>query len=325
MLDRRTFLAGSAGAAMLPIAARAEAVDAFPSRPIRLIVPQAAGSGVDLQARLFGQKLGEMWGKQVVIEDRPGANAIIGTEYVAKSAPDGYTLVYAPVTSVTTNAFIYKKLPYDPLRDLAPITQTTMNPMGAIANPASGIKTIRDLVARAKAAPGKVNFGTFGIGNLTHLMGLLLSTAAGIEMTHVPYKGQTPEMTDVMSGQIQGMFDNVTSSFELVRSTKLRALGVTTPERSETMPEVPPIGDTLAGFETSSFYGVGAPHGTPREIVDLLNREINETLADPTIRLRLGELGAIPIAGNAGQFGTMLNAETERWRRVVEMSGQKKE
>src|SRR5712691_6010801 len=191
MNDRRTVLGALAGAIALAFAsgAAAQAPADFPSRPIRIVVPQAAGSGVDLQARVLAAKLSELWGQQVVVEDRPGANAIIGMDYVARAAPDGYTIVYAPITSVTTNAFIYKKLAYDPLRDFAPITQATENPLGAVANPASGIKSIKDLVARAKAEPGKLNYGSFGLGNMTHLMGVLLSSAADIQMTHVPYKG----------------------------------------------------------------------------------------------------------------------------------------
>src|SRR5262249_25683401 len=196
MTNGRRVFAALAGAAIFGLAsgAAAQAPADFPSRPVRIIVPQAAGSGVDLQARVLAQKLSELWGQQVVVEDRPGANAIIGMDYVAKAAPDGYTIVYAPITSVTTNAFIYKSLTYQPLRDFAPITQATENPLGAVAFPGSGIKTIKDLVGRAKAEQGKLNYGTFGIGNLTHLMGVLLSSAAGIEMTHVPYKGQTPAM-----------------------------------------------------------------------------------------------------------------------------------
>src|SRR5260221_5833737 len=170
-----------------------------PHRPIRIIVPQAAGSGVDLQARVLAQKMGELWGQQGVVDNRPGANGIIGMDAGAKASPDGYTLIYAPVSAVTTNAFIYKKLPYDTFRDFAPITQTTANPLGAVANPASGIKSIKDLVARAKAHPDQINYGSFGIGNMTHLMGVLLSLAADIKMTHVPYPGQTPAITDVVA------------------------------------------------------------------------------------------------------------------------------
>src|SRR5713101_6992622 len=188
-MNRRTLFAALTSVALLSVAAGASAqtADDFPNRPIRIIVPQAAGSALDLQARTLAQKMGELWGQQGVVENRPGANAIIGMDAAAKANPDGYTLVYAPVSAVTTNGFIYKKLPYDALRDFAPITQTVANPLGAVVNPASGIKSIKDLVAMAKARPGQLNYGSFGIGNLTHLMGVLLSNAADIKMTHVPY------------------------------------------------------------------------------------------------------------------------------------------
>jgi tripartite-type tricarboxylate transporter receptor subunit TctC len=187
------------------------------------------------------------------------------------------------------------------------------------------VRNVADFVAYAKAHPGKLTVASSGIGTSLHLSGELFQAKAGVDFVHVPYRGSAPGLTDLMSGQIAGMFDNVTSSFELVKAGKLRALGVTTAERSETMPDVPPISDTLPGYETSSFYGVGAPSGTPQPIVDLLNREINAALADPEIRRRVAELGAIPLPGDATQFGAMLAAETERWRKVVEMSGQKKD
>src|SRR5712691_8553496 len=220
-MKRSGLFAALTCAALLALAApgAAQTVDDYPNRPIRIIVPQAAGSGVDLQARVLAQKMGELWGQQGVVDNRPGANAIIGMDAAAKAQPDGYTLVYAPVSAVTTNAFIYKRLPYDPLRDFAPITQTTANPLGAVAGPASGIKSIKDIVARAKAKPGEIIYGSFGIGNMTHLMGVLLSIAADIEMTHVPYRGQTPEITDVLSGQIPLAF---TTTAGVTRSEERR-------------------------------------------------------------------------------------------------------
>ena len=203
-MNRRTLIAALTGVAafLLAAAAAAQTPDDYPNRPIRIIVTQAAGSGVDQQARVLAQKMGELWGQQGVVENRPGANAIIGMEAGAKAAPDGYTLIYASVSAVAMNSYIYKKLSYDPLRDFVPITQTVVNPMGAVVNPARGLKSIKDIVERAKANPGHLNYGSFGIGNMTHLMGVMLSMAADIKMTHVPYRGQTPAMTDVLSGQI---------------------------------------------------------------------------------------------------------------------------
>jgi tripartite-type tricarboxylate transporter receptor subunit TctC len=206
-----------------------------------------------------------------------------------------------------------------------PVAGVARIPLVLVVNNELPVHTVAEFIAYAKANPGKLSIASSGIGTSLHLSGELFKAMAGIQFTHVPYRGSAPGLTDVMSGHIQGMFDNVTSSFEFVKGGKLRALGVTTRERSETLPDVPPISDTLPGFETSSFYGVGAPHDTPLGIVDLLNRQINAALADPTIKARLGELGAIALTGDARQFGAMLDVETQRWRKVVELSGQKKE
>ncbi|MGZ3349053.1 MAG: Bug family tripartite tricarboxylate transporter substrate binding protein, partial [Xanthobacteraceae bacterium] len=240
-MNRRSLFAALTSVAVLSLAAAAAAQtpDDYPSRPIRIIVPQAAGSGVDQQARVLAQKMGELWGQQGVVENRPGANAIVGMEAGAKAAPDGYTLIYAPVSAVTMNAFIYKKLSYDPLRDFVPITQTVANPLGAVVNPASGIKSIKDIVERAKANPGQLNYGSFGIGNMTHLMGVLLSIAADIKMTHVPYRGQTPAITDVLSGQIPLAFTTTAGVTDLVESGKLDLLATFGRERDEQFPNTP--------------------------------------------------------------------------------------
>jgi tripartite-type tricarboxylate transporter receptor subunit TctC len=243
---------------------------------------------------------------------------------VIASPPDGYTLLLTS-TANAINASFDPTLPFDFAKGIAPVAGVARIPLVLVVNNDLPVHTIAEFIAYAKANPGKMSIASSGIGTSLHLSGELFKAMAGVQFVHVPYRGSAPGLTDVMSGQIQGMFDNVTSSFEFVRTGKLRALGVTTKERSDTMPDVPPIGDTLPGYETSSFYGVGAPHDTPQEIVDLLNKEINAALADPTIKQRLGDLGAIPIAGNAREFAAMLTTETERWRKVVEMSGQKKE
>ena len=323
MIDRRTFLAASASAAVWPIAARAETADQYPSRPVRIIVPQAAGSGVDLQARLLAQKLGEMWGKQIVVEDRPGANAIIGTEYVAKSSPDGYTLVYSPITSVTTNVFIYKKLPYDPLRDLAPITQTTANPMGALASPASGIKSIKDLVERAKASPGKINYGSFGIGNLTHLMGLLLSTAAGIEMTHVPYKGQTPEMTDLMSGQIPVGFTTMAGAAGFVQSGKLTLIATFGDKRDDQFPDTPTVAEQgYPSVVVAGWSGICAPAGVPKPIIDKLHGGLVKVLAMSDVKATLAAQGSPAVSSRTPEdFGRFIKSEMDKFHPVITAAG----
>ncbi len=322
---RRRALAALAGATMLALGsgAAAQAPADFPSRPIRIIVPQAAGSGVDLQARVLAQKLSELWGQQVVVEDRPGANAIIGMDYVAKAAPDGYTIVYAPITSVTTNAFIYKKLAYDPQRDFTPITQTTENPMGALAFPGSGIKSIKDLVARAKAEPGKLNYGSFGIGNLTHLMGVLLSTAAGIEMTHVPYKGQTPEMTDLMAGQIPVGFTTLAGASGFVEGKKLDLLATFGSKRDAQFPDTPTVAESgYPGVVIVGWSGILAPAKVPKPIIVKLHAGLAKVLATPDVRDAITKQGSNPVSSASPEaFGQFIKSEMDKFRPVVQAAG----
>ena len=327
MIDRRAFLhsAVRAGLVWLGTGSMASAqAYSYPSHPVRWIVPYTAGGATDVLSRLICQRLSDRLGQPFIVENKPGAGSNIGTQAVIGSPPDGYTLLLTS-TANAINASFDPSLPYDFAKGIMPVAGVARIPLVLVVNNDLPVRSVAEFIAYARANPGKLSIASSGIGTSLHLSGELFKAMAGIQFVHVPYRGSAPGLSDVMAGQIQGMFDNVTSSFELVRSAKLRALGVTTKERSETMPDVPPIGDTLAGFETSSFYGVGAPHGTSPEIVDLLNREINAALADPLIKQRFGELGAVPIAGNASQFGAMLAAETERWRKVVELSGQKKE
>jgi tripartite-type tricarboxylate transporter receptor subunit TctC len=296
----------------------------YPTHPVRWVVPYTAGGATDVLSRLICQRLSERLGQPFIVENKPGAGSNIGTQAVINSPPDGYTLLLTS-TANAINASFDPSLPYDFAKDIVPVAGVARIPLVLVVNNDLPVHNVAEFIAYAKANPGKMSIASSGVGTSLHLSGELFKAMAGVQFTHVPYRGSAPGLTDVMSGQIQGMFDNVTSSFEFVRTGKLRALGVTTKERSETMPEVPPIGDTLPGYETSSFYGVGAPRGTPPEIVDLLNKEINAALTDPAIKQRLGELGAIPITGNATQFGAILATETDRWRKVVAMSGQKKE
>ena len=318
----RAALAGAAALAFVSGAA-AQGAEDFPSRPIRIVVPQAAGSGIDLQVRVIGQKLIEMWGQPVVVEDRPGANAILGSEYVAKSAPDGYTLLYAPITSVTTNAYIYKRLPYEPLRDFAPITQTTANPMGALANPASGIKSIKDLVTRAKADPGKLNYGSFGIGNLTHLMGVLLSSAAGIEMTHVPYKGQTPEMTDLAAGQIPVGFTTMAGAAGFVQSGKLTLLATFGDKRDEQFPDAPTVLESgYPSVVVVGWSGIVAPAGVPPQIINKLHAALVKVLAMPDVKEAILRQGSEAVTSKSpAEFARFIRAEAEKFHPVVQAAG----
>jgi tripartite-type tricarboxylate transporter receptor subunit TctC len=328
MISRRALLHSTvwAGTALFGAASITEswADLAYPNHAVRWIVPYAAGGATDVLSRLICQYLSDRLGQPFVVENKPGAGSNIGTQAVINSPADGYTLLLTS-TANAINASFDPSLPYDFAKGIVPVAGVARIPLVLVVNNDLPVHSVAEFIAYAKANPGKLSIASSGIGTSLHLSGELFKAMASVQFTHVPYRGSAPGLTDVMAGQIQGMFDNVTSSFEFVRTGKLRALGVTTKERSETMPEVPPIGDTLPGYETSSFYGVGAPRDTPPEIVDLLNKEINAALADPTIKARLGELGAIPITGNAKQFAAMLATETERWRKVVEMSGQKKE
>jgi tripartite-type tricarboxylate transporter receptor subunit TctC len=324
-MKRHSLLAVVTGIATLAYMSCAQAQSAgdFPNHPIRIIVPQAAGSGIDLQARVLAQKMGEMWGQQGVIENRPGANAIIGTDAVAKAAPDGYTLVYAPISSITTNAFIYKKLPYDPLRDFVPITQTVANPLGLIANPNSGIDSVKDLVAKAKANPGKINYGSFGIGNMTHLQGVLLSLAADIQMTHVPYRGQTPEITDILAGQIPVGFTTTAGVTDLVASGKLKLLATFGAQRDELFPNTPT--PTEAGYPSVvvvGWAGILAPAGTPKPIIDKLYAGMARALAMPDVKDAILKQGSEPVASKSPEdFKAYIKAEMDKFHPVIKAAG----
>jgi tripartite-type tricarboxylate transporter receptor subunit TctC len=324
VIDRRRFLrAGGTCIAWLGAGAAASA-ESYPSHPVRWIVPYTAGGATDVLSRLICQRLSERLGQTFIVENKPGAGSNIGTLAVINSPPDGYTLLLTS-TANAINASFDPTLPYDFASGIAPVAGLARIPLALVVNNELPVQNVSEFIAYAKANPGKLSIASSGIGTSLHLSGELFKAMAGIQFVHVPYRGSAPGLADVMAGQIQGMFDNVTSSSEFVRSGKLRALGVTTSERSEALPDVPPIAETLPGFETSSFYGVGAPRGTPRTIIDLLNKEINAAFDDPLIKQRYAELGAVAITGDANRFGQMLNAETERWRKVVELSGQRKE
>jgi tripartite-type tricarboxylate transporter receptor subunit TctC len=324
-MRRHALLAALACLATLTLAAGAAAqtADDYPNRPIRIIVPQAAGSGVDLQARVLAQKMGELWGQQGVVDNRPGANAIVGMEAAAKAKPDGYTLVYAPVSSVTTNAFIYKKLPYDALRDFTPITQTTANPLGAVVNPASGIKSIKDLVARAKARPGELNYGSFGIGNMTHLMGVLLSIAADIQMTHVPYRGQTPAITDLIAGQIPLAFTTTAGVTDLAETGKLNLIATFGAERDQQFPNTPT--PTEAGYPSVvvvGWSGLLAPAGTPPQIIGKLHAGMVKALAMPDVKEAILKQGSKALSSASPEaFERYIKSEAAKFHSVIKAAG----
>lgn len=325
MISKRAFLHSAAGAGLALFAVRPAAAEArYPSRSVRWVVPYTTGGATDVLSRLLCQRLSERLGQSFVVENKPGAGSNIGTQAVIAAPADGYTLLLTS-TANAINASYDPTLPFDFAKSIAPVAGVARIPLVLVVNNDLPVHNVSEFIAYAKANPNRLSIASSGVGTSLHLSGELFKAMAGVQFTHVPYRGSAPGLTDVMSGQVHGMFDNVTSSFELVRGGKIRALGVTTRERSKILPDVPPISDVLPGYETSSFYGVGAPRGTPREIIDLLNKEINAALADPAIAQRIAELGAIPITGNASQFGAMLASETERWRKVVELSGVRKE
>jgi tripartite-type tricarboxylate transporter receptor subunit TctC len=324
-MNRRTLFAALTSVAVLSVAppGTAQTPDDYPNRPIRIIVPQAAGSGVDLQARVLAQKMGELWGQQGVVDNRPGANAIIGMEAGAKAPPDGYTLIYAPVSAVTTNAFIYKKLPYDTFRDFVPITQTTANPLGAVVNPTSGIKSIKDLVARAKAHPGEINYGSFGIGNMTHLMGVLLSIGADIKMTHVPYRGQTPAITDVVSGQIPLAFTTTAGVADLVESGKLDLIATFGEVRDEQFPNTPTVVESgYPSVVVVGWSGLIAPAGVPPHIVSRLYSGMAKALAMPDVKDAILRQGSKAVSSSSPEaFERYIKSEAEKFHAVIKAAG----
>jgi tripartite-type tricarboxylate transporter receptor subunit TctC len=303
--------------------AQSQSADDFPNRPIRIIVPQAAGSGVDLQARALAAKMGELWGHQGIVENRPGANGIVGMEAGARSKPDGYTLIYAPISAVATNNYIYKSLPYDTFRDFTPLTQTTANPLGPVVSPASGIKTLKDLIDRAKAKPGEINYGSFGIGNLTHFMGELLQTAAGIKMTHVPYRGQTPAITDVLGGQIPVAFTTTAGVTDLVESGKLNLLATFGRERDEQFPNTPtPHELGYTDVVVVGWSGMIAPAGVPPAIVAKLHAGLVRALNSPDIKDTIWRQGSRARSSESPQaFERFIRAESQKFHAVIKAAG----
>ena len=310
--------------AMLVLApvALAETPSPYPSKPIRLVVPFPAGGTTDSLARAVAQKLSEAWGQQVIVDNRPGAGGNIGSDIVAKAAPDGYTLVMGTVGTHAINPSLYRKMPYDHVKDFAPVILVAGVPNVLVVNPSLPVHTVRELIDYAKANPGKLNFASSGNGTSIHLSGELFKTMAGVQMTHVPYKGSAPALTDLMGGQVQLMFDNLPSSLQLIQAGKLRAIAVTSTARAAALPDVPTIAESgLPGFEASSWFGVLAPAGTPREIVTKLNATIAAWLATPDAKDKLLSQGAIAAGGTPEAFARHIDAETAKWAKVVKMSG----
>jgi len=319
-LPRRRFLHLAAGAAALPAVSRVARAQAYPSRPVRIIVGFPAGGPNDFHARLMGQWLSEQLGQQFIVENRPGAGGNTGTEAVVRAAPDGYTLLLAS-SSDAINATLYDRLPFNFLRDIAPVAGIIRNRLVVEVNPSFPAKTIPELIAYAKANPGKIDMASGGNGSAMHVAGELFKMMTGVSMVHVPYRGEAPALTDLISGQVQVMFGTVTASLAYIRAGKLRALAVTTTTRSEALPEVPPVGDFVPGYEVSTWVGIGAPRGTPPEVIERLNREINAGLQSPSIMARYADLGATAFAGSPADFGKFMAEDTEKWAKVIKFAG----
>jgi len=323
-LPRRNSLHLVAGAAALPAVSRVARAQAYPSRPVRIIVPFAAAGAFDIMARLIGQWLSERLGQPFVIENRPGAGTNIGTETVVKAPPDGYTLLLAG-TPNAINATLYEKLNFNFIRDIASVAGISRAPLVMAVHPSVPAKTVPEFIAYAKANPGKISMASAGIGAPSHVSGELFKMMAGVNVVHVPYRGAGPALVDLLAGQVQVGFPSMPSSIEYVRAGKLRALAVTSATRSDALPDIPTVGEFLPGYEASASYGIGAPKGTPVEIIDMLNKEINAALGDPKMKARLADLGGTPLLGSAADFGKLIAEETEKWAKVIKFAGIKPE
>jgi len=307
-------------AAFVALVALPARADDYPIRPVHIIVGYPAGGSTDILARIFGQWLSDRLHQQFVVENRPGAGNNLGTEAVASAAPDGYTLLLVnPANAI--NATLYRNLKFDFLRDIAPVAGFIRVPNVMEVNPNVPARTVAEFIAYAKANPGKINMASSGNGTSIHLSGELFKMMTGVNMLHVPYRGSAPALTDLIGGQVQVMFDNMPSSIEHIRAGKLRALAVTTAVRSQALPDVPTVADTVPGYEASAWFGLGAPKGTPKAAIDTLNREVNLAFADAAMQAKLAELGGIPMPGSAEDFGKVNAAETEKWAKVVKVSG----
>jgi tripartite-type tricarboxylate transporter receptor subunit TctC len=321
---RRKFLRGLAGVAALPFVAQRARAEDYPTRPVRVLVGQAAGSSSDIIARLIGQRLSERLGQQFAVEDRPGAGGNIATEAAVRATPDGYTLLL--VNSQNAISASLYKLNFDFIRDIEPIAGVSLVPLIMEVNPSVPAKTVPEFIAYAKQNPGKISMASAGIGGPQHVAGELFKMMAGLNMVHVPYRGSTPALVDLLAGTVQLMFDVTPSSLPHVKAGRLRPLGVTTTKRLDVLPDVPPVSEFLPGYEAAGWIGFGAPRGTPPAIVDKLSKEIDAAVADPQIKARLADLGGTVLpTGSPAAFGSYIATETEKWAKVVQFAGIKPE
>jgi tripartite-type tricarboxylate transporter receptor subunit TctC len=323
-LRRRQFLKVAGAAVAAAAFPRPASAEDYPARPVRIIAGFSAGGGVDIAARLIGQWLTDRLGQSFVTENRAGAGGNIGTEAVVNAAPDGYTLLLATVPNAV-NASLYEKLKFDFIRDIAPVAGIIRVPMVILLNPSVPATTVPEFIAYAKANPGKVSMASAGNGSAPHMAGELFKMMAGVNLVHVPYRGQGQALTDLLGGDVQVLFATTPGTTDYIRTGKLRALAVTTAVRAEVLPELPTVADFVPGYDASQWYGLAAPKNTPAEIVDRLNGEINAAIADPGMKARLAAIGGEPLPGSPAEFGRLIAEETEKWARVVRAAGIKPE
>lgn len=317
---RRQFLQLLGGALALPTTSRFATAQAYPTRPVRLIIGYPPGGSADMTARLISQWLSERLGQPFVIENRPGAGTNLATEAAVRAIPDGYTLfLVAPANAI--NATLYDKLNFNFLRDIAPVAGLIRFPNVVVVNPSVPVKTIPEFIAYAKAHPGRLNMASSGNGSTIHMSGELFKMMTGVDLVHVPYRGGAPALTDLLGGQVQVMFDNLPTSAEYVKSGKLRGLAVTSTARSEVLPDLPTVNEFVPGYEASAWYGLAVPKETPVEIIDKLNKAVNAILADSAAKARFAELGASLLPGSPADFGKFVAEETEKWSKVVKFCG----
>ena len=323
-IPRRAFMHLAVGAAALPAVPRISRAQAYPSRPVRIVVGFPAGGATDIQARLMGEWLTERLGQQFIVENKPGASGNIGTETVAKAPADGYTLLLA-VTPNAINAALYSNLSFDFMRDIAPVIYLARLAYVVVVNPSVPATTLPEFIAYAKANPGKINYGSAGQGTPQNIACELFKMMTGLNLVHVPYRGGAPAVNDLISGHLQVIFAPVSEAIQQIKAGKLRALAVTTATRLDVLPDVPTVGDFVPGYEASGFAGIGAPKNTPAEIIDMLNKELNAGLADSKIKARIVELGGTVLGGSPAEFGTILSDATEKWANVIKVAGIKAE
>ena len=321
---RRTFMHLAAGAAALPAVSHTSWAQAYPSRPVRIVVGFPAGGATDIQGRLMGEWLTERLGQQFIVENKPGACGNIGTELVAKSPADGYTLLQV-VTPHAINAALYSNLSFDFMRDIAPVICSARLAYVVVVNPSVPAKTLPEFITYAKANPGKINYGSAGQGTPQNIACELFKMMTGVNLVHVPYKGGAPAVADLISGHVQVIFAPISESIQQIKAGKLRPLAVTTTARLDVMPDVPSVSDFVPGYEASGFAGIGVPKNTPTEIINLLNKELNAGLADSKIKTRIVELGGTVLGGSPAEFEAILSEATEKWAKVIKFAGIKAE